>query len=121
MKKTLCIWLSVFAGVAFAEDQLVPTQYQGKWASSKAECTRDGRSTLTITSDAVLAYSMKGRINVGWTPQTKSIEVVFSASSNGPHQPGVRTFTWSSDGATLRELKGDEIVADRQKCDGSKK
>jgi hypothetical protein len=121
MKKTLFIWLSIFAGVAFAENHLVPTQYLGKWASSKIECTRDGRTTLTITSDAVLAYSMKGRINVGWTPQTKSIEVVFSANSDGPHQPGVRTFTWFNDGATLREFKGGEIVSDRQQCDGSKK
>ncbi len=116
MKQVSLLLIGLLSAAAHGQALLVPAELLGTSATRKAECTRTGPTTLTISQSTVVRHNARGSIVNGWASAQKGIEVLFDPVSTGPHAPGVRTYSLSLDGDKLLELRGGTIVERRSRC-----
>jgi hypothetical protein len=121
MKLSLLFPMALTAAAAAANGPEVPAEFLGTWASAPADCTAKGRSTLSISETTVDQHDAHGHIFAGSSPGNREIQVIFDTQSGGASARNVRTYTLSTDGRSLLELRGGQVVASRTKCEEAKK
>lgn len=115
---TRFLLLAAFATAAVgSEGPLVPSEFLGTWASAPIDCKRTGETTLRITETTVQLNNTPGYLNAGASPGANAIEVIFRTPTGRAKAQNVRTYTLSTDGLRLLELRGGQVVATRTRCE----
>jgi Ca-activated chloride channel homolog len=103
--------------VATATAPLVPPEFLGTWGSSLTACAHAQSDRITIVQDAVELFDGHGEIHAGAAPNKRSIEVIFKPSDARATGKNVRTYLLSTDSTKLLELRGEQVVATRIRCE----
>ena len=106
---------------AFGADvySLVPTQFQGRWASDEAECARGAlsESRLTITDDQITFYESRGLLLGIAVQDDVHLALIYEASAEGFTWLSTKLFELSADGTTLTDWTAGPRGAVRIRCD----
>ena len=115
----LVVGLAAFASAANGPS--VPAEFLGTWASAPRDCTIKGRTTLSIGETTVEQDSFHGHIVAGATPGNREIQVIFDTPGGSATARNIRTYALSTDGRSLLELRGGQVVASRTRCEDATK
>jgi hypothetical protein len=108
----------VATAVASASEPIVPPDFVGMWAISPSTCSLQHDSTLRILDSGDVEYkSVRGRIHAGSSLHNKSIEVAFLTAASRAKSQNMRVYRLTTDGSKLLEIRDEQVVATRIKCE----
>jgi hypothetical protein len=117
--KPKSVLLTYLAATAAAAEPIVPSEFLGTWAVTVSNCSQRTENTLHITESGVEYDGVRGHINAGATPGNKSIEVIFLTTAGRAKAKNVRVYRLTTDGLKLLEIRGEQVVATRVRCEKS--
>ena len=118
LKATLFLASYLAATAAVGSEPIVPPEFLGMWAVSPSNCSLKSESTLRILESGAVEYkSVHGRVHAAASSHNKSIEVIFLTAANRAKSQNVRVYRLTTDGLKLLEIRGEQVVATRVKCE----
>ena len=89
---------------AVAQDQPVPTQFQGKWAGSLKTCPSPGDGRLEIGPNTIRFYESRGKVLAVRVLDPQSVELDLELTGEGETWRETRKFVLSTDKRILTDV-----------------
>jgi hypothetical protein len=104
--------------VASAQAAMVPADFQGRWAGSRAQCGVHHEASLTVHEERVDFYESRGSVLSVTVARPLEIELELELTGEGQTWRAVTRFVLSKDKRTLTDVTNSRSPFARVRCDG---
>ncbi len=103
--------------LATAQDSKVPSDFQGRWAGSEAQCRVAHEASLTIHADRIVFYEGGGRVLSAVVTRPSEVKLEIEATNEGGTRRETRRFALSDDKRILTDVTNSRYQLSRVRCD----